>query len=44
VYRHPRIPERLNIQPDGNGKAKAYQVKQLLDLIDAYHLQLEDES
>lgn len=43
-YRHPAVPERLNLQPDKHGKAKEYQVKQLLDVVAAHYLQLEDES
>ena len=44
VYRHPTIPERLNLPPDKHGKAKEYQVKQLLEVVDTYDLRLEDES
>jgi hypothetical protein len=35
------IPEIVNIQND-NGKAKSYQVKQFLSLIEKYNLKLED--
>lgn len=37
VYKHPDYPERIVIQPDGN-KAKAYQVKQVRQLINKYDL------
>jgi predicted RNA binding protein YcfA (HicA-like mRNA interferase family) len=32
IYRHPRIPRHINIQPVGN-EAKSYQVRQLRDMI-----------
>lgn len=38
---HPRIPTRLNLQPD-DGKAKPYQVRQLLKAVRDYRLTLED--
>ena len=37
IYKRPDIPERINIQPDGN-KAKAYQVKQVRFLLEKYGL------
>lgn len=37
IYKHPEIPERINIQPQGN-KAKPYQVKQIRQIIQKYHL------
>lgn len=42
VYVHAKVPELVNLQ-DVGGKAKPYQVKQLLDLIERYNLQMEDE-
>lgn len=42
-YWKPGIPERLNVQPDKHGKAKEYQIRQFLDLIDISGLRLEDE-
>jgi len=44
VYRHPTVAERLNLQPDKHGKAKEYQVVQLLDVVAIYDLRLEDGS
>jgi predicted RNA binding protein YcfA (HicA-like mRNA interferase family) len=32
-YKRPGYPKTINFQPDKNGKAKDYQVKQLLDAI-----------
>jgi predicted RNA binding protein YcfA (HicA-like mRNA interferase family) len=41
IFVHPKIPELLNLQ-DLKGKAKPYQVKQLLQLAEIHNLQLED--
>ncbi|CRI65953.1 conserved hypothetical protein [Thiocapsa sp. KS1] len=43
IFVHPKIPELLNLQ-DLKGKAKPYQVKQLLQLAELHNLQLEGES
>jgi len=43
IFIHPKIPELLNLQ-DLKGKAKPYQVKQLLQLAEIHNLELEDES
>ncbi|MEA2522974.1 MAG: hypothetical protein QOF73_201 [Thermomicrobiales bacterium] len=43
IFRHPSVRGRVNLQPD-NGMAKPYQVRQLLDLIAASGLTLEDEA
>lgn len=42
IFVHPEIPELLNLQ-DLKGKAKPYQVKQLLQLAEIHNLQLEGE-
>ena len=42
IYIHPNIPELLNLQ-NVKGKAKPYQIKQFLELIERYDLQLEEE-
>ena len=39
---HPSIPELLNLQ-DFKGKAKPYQIKQMLQLIEIHNLRLGDE-
>ena len=39
---HPEIPELLNLQ-NVKGKAKPYQIKQLLQLVEAHNLQLGEE-
>jgi predicted RNA binding protein YcfA (HicA-like mRNA interferase family) len=41
IYAHPGIPELLNLQ-NVKGKAKPYQIKQLLQLIEQYNLTMED--
>jgi hypothetical protein len=40
---HPAVPELLNLQPSGS-QAKAYQVRQFLELVEQYQLRLEDDS
>jgi predicted RNA binding protein YcfA (HicA-like mRNA interferase family) len=42
IYVHADSPELVNLQ-SVNGKAKPYQVKQLLRLIERYNLQMEEE-
>jgi len=37
IYKHPVCREMLNLQPEG-GKAKLYQVRQLLRIIDRHGL------
>ncbi len=39
---HPDVPELVNLQ-NAKGKAKPYQVKQLLNTIERYNLQMEIE-
>ncbi len=41
LYRHPRIADNLNLQPD-HGYAKPYQVKQFLALISQHGLEAND--
>lgn len=41
IYVHPDIPELINLQ-NVHGKAKPYQIKQLLEVIERYDLQIED--
>jgi predicted RNA binding protein YcfA (HicA-like mRNA interferase family) len=43
VFAHPEVRELINLQ-DVNGKAKPYQVRQFLRLVERYNLTLEDES
>ncbi|MDP8235474.1 MAG: type II toxin-antitoxin system HicA family toxin [Candidatus Erginobacter occultus] len=42
IFTHPDVPEMVNLQ-DVGGKAKPYQVKQLLKIIERHNLQMEDE-
>ena len=41
IYRHPELRVRMNIQPEG-GKAKLYQIRQLLELVETYGLRLRE--
>jgi predicted RNA binding protein YcfA (HicA-like mRNA interferase family) len=41
IYIHPEVPELINLQ-NVKGQAKPYQVKQLLQTIERYNLQMED--
>jgi predicted RNA binding protein YcfA (HicA-like mRNA interferase family) len=41
IFAHPLIPELVNLQ-EQDGKAKPYQIRQFLQLIERYHLDLED--
>ena len=41
IYRH-RLGLMVNLQPDRNGQAKLYQVRQLLELVEEKGLSLEE--
>ena len=43
ILRHPDVAELLNLQ-DVGGRAKPYQVRQLMALVARYSLHLEDRS
>ena len=43
IYAHPRVVETANLQPV-DGMAKAYQVRQVLRMIERHGLKLEDDS
>ena len=42
VFEHPNMRELINLQ-DRKGKAKPYQIRQFLDLIEKYNLDLGDK-
>ncbi len=42
IYIHPEVSELINLQ-NVNGQAKPYQIKQFLDIIERYNLQMEKE-
>jgi hypothetical protein len=42
IFVHPDVQELLNLQ-DVRGRAKPYQVRQLLRLVERYGLKLEDD-
>lgn len=41
VFKHPEVAELVNIQ-DVRGEAKLYQVRQVVELIEAYDLSLDN--
>ena len=41
IFTHPQIPELVNLQ-EKNGKTKPYQVRQFLELVEKYDLELGD--
>ncbi len=43
IFAHPKLSELLNLQ-NWKGKAKPYQIRQLLRLVEDYDLTLEEES
>jgi predicted RNA binding protein YcfA (HicA-like mRNA interferase family) len=40
IFAHPDVPELVNLQEVG-GKAKPYQIRQFLKLVEEYNLELE---
>ena len=42
IYIHPKVSELLNLQ-DARGKAKPYQIRQFLRLVEKYNLELGDD-
>lgn len=43
IFTHPTVPELVNLQ-DIKGKAKSYQIRQFLKLVEEYNLLLESET
>jgi predicted RNA binding protein YcfA (HicA-like mRNA interferase family) len=43
IYSHPAISQPISVQPDHNGQAKSYQMKQFTKLIEKYDLRLQDD-
>ncbi|MEI7767458.1 MAG: type II toxin-antitoxin system HicA family toxin [Phycisphaerae bacterium] len=42
IYSHEAIPEILNLQPVGGGKAKPYQVKQVRQVVLKYGMSITE--
>ena len=42
IYVHPDIPELINLQ-NVKGKAKPYQIRQFLQIVERYNLKMEDD-
>lgn len=43
LYQHAGIEEVMNVQPTKDNLAKAYQVRQFLELVARYNLRLKSE-
>jgi predicted RNA binding protein YcfA (HicA-like mRNA interferase family) len=43
IFIHPKVRELVNLQ-DVKGKAKPYQIRQFLQLVERYNLELRDKS
>jgi len=43
IFLHPDLPELVNLQ-NVKGKAKPYQIKQLLKIIEKHNLHMEDSN
>lgn len=43
IYTHPKVSELIAIQPRRDGKAKPYQLRQFLKLVEAYNLELNED-
>jgi predicted RNA binding protein YcfA (HicA-like mRNA interferase family) len=43
IFIHPDLPEHLNLQ-NNKGKAKPYQIRQFMTLVEDYNLDLGEES
>lgn len=41
IFVHPQVPELVNLQ-EVDGKAKPYQIRQFLQLVERYNLELGD--
>lgn len=42
IYSHPEVPEIINLQ-EVDGMAKPYQIRQFLQIVERYNLQMEEE-
>ena len=42
IFQHPDVDELLNLQ-NSKGKAKPYQIKQFLELVEMYNLELGEK-
>jgi predicted RNA binding protein YcfA (HicA-like mRNA interferase family) len=40
IYVHPQVPELVNLQ-NVKGKAKPYQIRQFLSIVEKYNLEME---
>jgi len=42
LYQHPKVDDVMNVQPTQDNLAKAYQVRQFLNLIESHNLKLDE--
>ena len=42
IFIHPEVPELINLQ-NVDGKAKPYQLRQFLQIVEQYNLQMEED-
>jgi len=43
IFSHPGVPELINLQ-EVEGKAKPYQIRQFIRLVERYNMHLEEET
>ena len=43
IFAHPGVAEMLSVQPRKDGKAKPYQLRQFLKMVEEYSLELEED-
>jgi predicted RNA binding protein YcfA (HicA-like mRNA interferase family) len=43
IFTHPDVAELLSVQPRKDGKAKPYQLRQFLTMVEQYNLSPEEE-
>jgi predicted RNA binding protein YcfA (HicA-like mRNA interferase family) len=44
IFKHSKVQKSFPIQPQSNGQAKPYQIKQFLDLVEENDLKFEDDN
>jgi len=44
IFSNPVVPQTISAQPDSNGRAKPYQVRQFMKIVEKYSLKLIDEN
>lgn len=44
IFKHSKVQKSFPVQPQNNGQAKPYQIKQFLDLVEEHDLKFEDDN